>query len=519
MKLKVNSLRKVIGLFSIILWFTYCAGPKKVVEVSERPQLNVPVGVDSSIAKEADSLSKELFVPWDQQQIAEKKKKEAEEKFEMSNKLWDALQMKQDSSTVQPEDTVKAIEKFNEAAKQLIALQKLQKNDRLAEEDIRKQVLGYLESAQRELEESIQLNPFDRQTRLLLSQVYKALAERFLKMAAMEKAATILENLVRLEKDQHGLYGRLAQIYLALKKWDQALENFKRAERVLRETAIFQVPDTVELDSTAIAAALDSSTLFLYVYYQAESNIRMFRSEEALKELRRSLIFARNDGDRNVVKTTIDWIEWDDGNIRASEIRDTLLAKVDNGEYQLAANGFQKLIPMLRTAKALREINWRLALLEYTFLNKEETALQRMQTVVNYFLSDTTGKANEDTLSKEYFKSYGTMSHNQGLKFLSQKKYLTALTYFKQAVSIPWEQRAKSYVELAKLSINNPKRASEFALAAWNEKENLTGEEKQTALKILIEALKRQGQFEKARNYFLEFRKLSQRIKNVNASN
>ena len=485
-------------------WLHNCATQKHTV-YTESDRLEVPAGVDSAVAQVADTLARELFVPWGRQVQAREKAKMAETEVEKSNALWQALTAERDSVKLAPEDTVRAIEKFNQAGKELQQAIQLQKSERADQEEIKKRILAHLEAARRGFEAAIQLNPFDPQTRLWLARVYQMLAQRFLSARHWEKAAEVLENLVRVERGQHGLFGRLAQSYLALERWDRALENFQKAERVLRQTAVFQVPEDRPLQDETVAAALDSATLFLYVFYQGESHIRMFQADSALYHLQRALPMARNANERNSVQSTIDWINWDDGNIAASIMRDSLLAQVDRKEYDKAARGFSGLLANLNSGKAKREINWRLALLEFSFLGQEERALSRMQEVVRFYLADST-VAPGDTMKAEYFDSYGTMCHNMGLQALKDKKYKRALAYFQQSVSIPWKQRAKSQLEIAKLSLNNPRRAHEAAVLAWASRTQLDFDEKKTVLRILVESLKRLGKFAEATDYFREYR-------------
>lgn len=521
MKWRNNKLAFLLYFIIFAYFLNNCASQKPALKATdtETPILAVPAGVDSSIAIKVASMAKELFVPWPQQQRAQQKADSAKSKVEQSDKLWEALLAEEDSLDIAAEDTILAIKKYNEGAKRLKQVSSLQKEDDADKDQIREQVLAHLEGARAGFEEAIMLNPFDRNTRLWLARVYQMLAQRFLFDRYWQKASEILENLVRMERGQHGLYGRLGQCYLSLKKWDDALRNFQKAESVLRNTAIFRVPDDQPIDTPTIAGAIDSSALFIYVYNQAESNIRMYRADSALTPLNRAFNLARNENDRTTVKATMDWVEWDNGNIAASEMRDSLLTLIDEKHYVTAANGFQNLLPDLKTERAQREINWRLALLEFSFLNKQEQALNRMQQVADFYAQDTTGTASADTLKNQYYMSYGTMCHNRGLKALREKKLVQALAYFEQSIFVPWKQRAKSQLEIAKLSIHKASRASEAAFLALADREQLTTQEQLDALKLLIESLKRQGpeKFEEATKYFYEYRELSKQV-NENAA-
>lgn len=505
-----NTLQKIMA-FSILLGISFiiasCAGSKPSMrEMMEKEQLSA-AGVDSSIVAEADSLADDLFVSWERQQLASKKQNQGEAETAESNELWTAFSKAADGGSASPEDTLAAIEEFNKGAEHLLALQELQASDTAIDaDDFRKQSLTHLDSARVYFEQSFLLNPFDTNTRIWLARVYQLLAERFLEDAYMDKAAVMMENLLRVDKGQHGLYGRLGQVYMALERWQKARQNFQSAEDVLQQTAMFMVPEGEMISDSTVEAATDSAAWFLYVYYQAEMDIRLYEAESALASLERASFLSRNPEDSLTIKSTRDWINWDDGNIPASEYRDELQDLVDNDEYEDAAAGYKSLSKRLKTDRARREAEWRLAILEYSHLGKEEQALERLAVVAKYYLDDESGTALADTMYRQYYISYGTMCHNHGLMYLNDKKFRKALAYFKQSCVIPWKQRAKSYLEIAKLSINNPTQAVESAENALAGREELSRDEIKESLRIMVTALKRLGRFEEAAAYFREYR-------------
>ncbi len=498
-----ESMSRVLAIL-LIAFVASCSGSKKVSLAPPPP--TKAVGVDPGVLAEADSIADHLFVSWDRQQLAAEKRLAGEKRIEMSNELWDALEGVGDETSAET-DTVAAVETFNKGARHLLALQKLQDGS-IDEETVRRQSLAHLDSARFHFERALQLNPFDRNTRLWLARVYQMSAERLVDDQHYGIAARFLENLIRMDKGQHGLYGRLGQIYMAMQLWTKALDKFSAAETVLSETAVFDVPDETALNDSSIAAATDSASLFLYVYYQAENHIRLYDTDEALANLTRSEEFARNEEDLATIKSTRDWIGWDDGNIRGAEFRDELLDMVDEERYKDAAKGFDALSKKLTTNRARREIQWRLAILEFTHLEKEEQAMKRMVDIADFYNTDTTGIAQTDTMFSQYFDSYGTMCHNMGLASLKLKKLRKALAYFKQATIVPWKQQAKSHVEIAKLSINNPALAVSSAEKALNLRNQLNGREQEEALRMMVEGLKRLGRFQEATRYYREYRDL-----------
>jgi tetratricopeptide (TPR) repeat protein len=469
--------------------------------------LEVPAGVDTSVALASQSLARELFVDYPLQAKAKQLADSAMIKFERSDRLWQILEGKPDSAVAV--DSVAAIEKFNSAGRNLRRAIELDKKAATANDpaSLRQQSLQAIESARTDFEQALRLNPFDQNTKLWLAKTYQLLAKRFLEEKNYLKAISVLEHLLRMEKDQHALYARLGDCYFEMKKYANALMNFQKAEEVLAATTVFNVPADRELTPPNIAAATDSAAMFLYLYYQGEAHIKMSEATPALAVLRRAMGFAPAPENRAAVEANINWINWDEGNIPASEMRDSLLTMVDGAKYVDAARGFTKLLPELRTSRARREIGWRLATLEYNHLKKEEQALRTMQTVVNAIGGDSAGfKA--DTLYQKYVDSYGAMCFNQGQKMLAAKKFTTALTYFQQSTNLAWNYRAKSYLELGKLSINDPPRAERMAKEALKFSNQLDGREELAALELVTQALKRQGKFTEARQYFEKYREL-----------
>jgi tetratricopeptide (TPR) repeat protein len=481
-------------------------GPKTK---KERPP-EIPAGVDSSTAVAANKFARQIFVEYPLQVKAKQYADSAVVRFERSERIWKILEGRPESSA--NIDPVAAIEQFNTAGRSLrqaVDLDKQAATTPIDAATLRRQSLKALETSRTAFELSLQLNPFDQSTKLWLARTYQLLAKRFLDERNYLKAIGVLEHLVRLEKDQHALYARLGDCYMAMKQYPTALQNFQKAEEVLVATTVFNVPAGNELTVANVAAATDSAARFLYLYYQGEANIKLLDAQGALTALHRAQNYAPTPENRATVEANINWINWDDGNIPASEKRDSLLAWTDAGKYNDAAKGFRKLLPDLRSSRARREIGWRLATLEFNFLQREEEALNTMQTVVKARGSDSLSVI-ADSLYQKYIDSYGAMCFNQGQKMLAAKKFTTALTYFQQAARLDWNYRAKSYLEWSKLAVNDAPRAETLAKEALKYSQQLDPREELAAMELVTQALKRQGKFNEARQYFERYRKLAQ---------
>lgn len=481
-----------------------CAGNFGISKRKSR-NLMTPAGVDSAVAARADSIADHLFVSIDQEQRAETHKRIGKKSTAKSDTLWKYLANEPDPSLrVSGADSLASIEAFNAGAKNLQALAQLESSDRKnsAPNEYKMEVQKLLEEARYHFERALVLNPFDLETKSWLAQVYQSLAVRFLDENDHKQAVNILENLVRLEKGEHSLYARLGESYYALKDWQAAHDNFVLAESVLLQTA------DLDLNLQDAPPSLDNAALFYYVYYQGDTEIKLHDAQRGMANLQRALTYASTEKERADIQSYLDWINWDDGNVEAVELRDQYLALQEQGKYHEAARGFLKLIPELRTRRASDEIIWRLAALEFQFLDRQNEGIERLKHVVQLAEKDASG-APSDSTYKKYFNSYGIMCHNLGLEHHNKNRKF-AFAYFQQAAAIDWEKRAKSFLELAKLSRNQPQMVMENCRQALNAPEQLDHNEQMQAYQLMVEALKRTGKFDEAKRYYAEWVNLRQ---------
>ncbi|MFQ5632467.1 MAG: hypothetical protein ACE5I1_27170, partial [bacterium] len=295
------------------------------------------------------------------------------------------------------------------------------------------------------------------------------------------------------------------ECFANLNAWDRALENYQAAENVLRETAAFAVPDGQPMNNQTIAAALDSSALFLYVYYQMLANMRLHKEDSARAQFTRARELANGQQHYELISFHHDWAKWDGWNLTASEMRDSAEAYISRKDFHEAAESFKLLLKPgnLRTKRARQEIKWRLANLEFSNLNHQDTAIVRMKQIMDFYQVDSTGMvlAKADTLVKEYADAYGVMCYNTGQKALEIPDREKALPYFLQSAAVAWSLQAKAYLEIAKLLLNDPDRATPYALQAYQLQDQLNAGELQDTLRILVQVLRRQRRFAEARKY------------------
>jgi len=365
---------RFIPVFLLLLfWVQACSSTKDItVEPVSVPEsiLLVPSGVDSSIAWMANGLADSAFVSWDNEVISDQLKVEGTASRAQSDSLWALLEMRKDTSDIVLNvDSTQFISSFNEGAESFIEMQKISSESDPSDEEITRyaflldQAIGFFEKA-------LTFNPFDAQTRVLLAQLYSVKAGRLNQADEFEKSITILEKLSRLEKGDHVIFGVLAENYYVLGQYGSAAENYKKAAEVLTETAKL----TENYFDEGSKTIQDSLNLFTYYYYEGQSHLQLFDEFKSREAFLNGNRYASTEEYRDIIEGELNFIDWDEGNIKASFARDSLLKLVNAGQPSNAMKGYRDLLLTLRSKRATDEIDWRIAILEYELGNTEKSA-------------------------------------------------------------------------------------------------------------------------------------------------
>ena len=247
-----------------------------------------------------------------------------------------------------------------------------------------------------------------------------------------------------------------------------------------------------------LLSAQDSLTLFNYSYYYGESSAYLYDTPVAMDALNRAKTYAPGQAELDIVDGVIEWIEWDGGNIRASERRDEL-AFLEGEDLQAAEDGYHDLMAMLQTQSAINEITWKLALVEAN-LQKNESAVSRLKSLVDR-LPETAVDEAENEKVKQYLDAYGTLCYNLATENLRDRRDKRgALTYYLQSASIEWENRSRAFLEAAKILQNNTNEAIRYAEQGLEAKP--TTEDMKSLYALLVSLHRRAGNQSEARRYF-----------------
>ncbi|WP_340106289.1 tetratricopeptide repeat protein [Rhodohalobacter sp. 8-1] len=462
----------------------------------EEPSLFIPAGVDSATAAEAEQIANSSFVSFEEEQRAEQLKMDAEAYRASSDTMWYYLTLNNPNDYfVSQEDSVESIRTFNKGAEFFIELNNLGASSNLPSPELQRRQAEYLNNAIASMEESVTLNPFEGETRYYLAQLYEIKATRLQNNQDYQNAIDVLEKLTRVEKGDPLYFEVLADNYTAVGNYPKAADNFKLAREVKEEISTL----TDFYFENGHISEQDSLDLFLYAYYEGEAYTNYLQAPEALKAFELAKELAPTDEDKEFAEAEIEFINWDNGNIKGSFARDSLVMLVNSERLNAAESGFKELKPSLQTQTARDEVDWRLAVVEYQ-LEKDETAADRLMNLVNRTPTNEDGMPVDSTYI-QYFSDYGLICFNIGQRHLGERDRRTALKYFRQSKKVKGQFRARANLQIADLLQNNISEAINHAKEAENEVQFLNENDTKALYSLLTDLHRRDGNLDEARRY------------------
>ena len=408
--------------------------------------------------------------------------------------LWKYLSANDRSAwTISQEDSLKAIrEYFMNGAKIfrqfMDEYNKIQKG-RLALDEALPKLIQLLEDVKDYFEQAIKINPFDPNIRRGITAVYANLEGYYARKKDDVKQLQMIKNLLVLGPERLrriDLLNRAGNIYFKYKLWNNAKINFQNAV-----AAIFEGEES----------EIDSSRLFNNIYLRGLSQLRLYEDEPALTSFRYARMIAPNDQFYNNLTGYIDFINWDGGNIRASEKYRDAQNLFRERKFDQAEQAYLNLIDMIKTEKAKNQAQRDLARIQFTYLNKRDQAIDRLwHVVVSHPLDSKTGIAIDSTM-KNYWEIYSQMCLNLGIDYFNtNKKY--SFAYLLKASQVESPVRGKAYLNLAMSSTGIPSICLGFCNQALKYRDQLNSEEQKLLYDTLYKAYSMQGNFDEALTWF-----------------
>ncbi len=447
-----------------------------------RPRVHIPPGLDSTTVVVSSRMADGNFVSSRHEKEANELTGFGKQNLARVDEFWAYLELSVKKETAISENEKQQFDReFTQGAQALKYWKSLAKNEQAA-----KAALEQCLIAQHHLEQALRINPFDKNSRMLLSVTYYYLQHHFGLQGNHAKAAEILERLIRIEMGEHELFRLLGENYLAAEKYDLALNSFNKALNVMIKTSFDAPPDT--------------TMIFHYTYAMGDAYARGYDAANAVETLKIAEGFARSQQELSDVDSYLKWIQWDSGNIQASEIWDEVLALETSKEYPEMADACKNLLPILTTTNARISVMHKLAVIEFEVLGEKEIGIERMHKV--YEALSGNGQQLDIPGIRSYLDTYGAMLYRLGIDALERDDKKEALAYYNKAVSFEWDQVAKAYYEIMSLLWNNSEKAISYGEKALAYHDGLSEQQYCNLMSRMTRAHKSAGQYDQARMYF-----------------
>jgi tetratricopeptide (TPR) repeat protein len=401
--------------------------------------------------------------------------------------------------TISKEDSEKAYRTYfvngAKAFRDFTILSQKIETKRATIQDIADDLIKCLSQARGEFEKGIKLDPFNNYLRTAITAVYLNLDPLLAYKNDNPNRLQILFNKIYLETDplkKADLYNKIGKIYFNYKSWEKARDNFQLA-----------VANIFEGEVTDI----DTAKLFDNIYYRGYSHLKLYEDEPALTSFENASMIAPTEDQKKDLARWIDYINWDKGNIHASEQYQNAKAFYAEKKYDDAERAYLDLIQIVQTEHARDEIAYRLSMVQFNNLDKKPEAIQRLWNVVKTFsLDETTGVPNEPTQA-EYWESYCKMCLNLAANsFYEDKK--TAFIYFQKASQIESSIRGNAFLNLAIMSLNNPELCLNFCDRSFSYIDRLNESDKKMLYNTYYRAYQQKGNFDEAMKWFKKFNEI-----------
>lgn len=488
-------LQKIGNLFLVVLLITIilasCSTTRYSLSVFNNNS-NYPVGVDSLIVTQSDSIIKHLFVDFADKQKAAKLAVQAQQALRQADSFWQQLkEMRKDSTEpeLMSDDADSAV------------------NSSVESSDLNDKITRNLAIAEKKYLQAIKLDPFPMNIKDGLARTYQLWAKVEKEEFYFERALSIFKDMIKYEQGEHILFFNIGECYFHLDKWDKALDNYRQAEQVLLATTFYE--DSVLLE-TPSNDSLKQDLHFNYLYSQAVCLARMYKANEALSVIKTANQIAPTPERKKIAERFEDWLNWDNGNIHAAEERNVILELIKNKKYKEAVSRFEKLKNQLTDPLAIDEIEWRIAGLEFNYLNKKQDACNRLLSIIKKNKKAFYDNAQLKTIYDKYVNDCGIMHYHLGMDYIQDTDYKKAQKFMAQGAKLDWYGRYKCQLELARLTRHDPKTSLEIIDEVLLDRDNLTDNEKLAALEIKLIALRKLGpQFlNETKRVYLQIREL-----------
>jgi len=454
----------------LLVIFIGCSGSKRLADTPlitiDKKDFRIPAGVDSSVAYNSKMKAERLFVNTKREQIADSLNKNFFDYLRITEELYNLLEKKK-------EEFKKIRQEFRESTKNFsgqntLSLEEKRKYEKafeqIAEDSLTISIVTslldyYLNYCSENFQQAYKLNPFDLNILINTAICDWDRGLIFKDTLANRSAIQSLMKVLNYNRGVASVYKEIGKNYFEMKNWKRAHEYLSKAQQIYVLTSIFDNPnpDTSEMHKKGnIPLYVKPEEYYDYLLRKGRAEIKVYEADSALATLEMALYLAPSKQDSSLIKYLVnEWIKWDDGNIYAAEQKAIIEDSLIHGKYEWAKNAYIRLLPQLKTKEARDNITWRLARVEFSYLEQPEQAADRLYNLV--INADTSKnktnvyKAPADSLYKVYFKDCGEVLFGLGNKYRDEGIYDKARQYFRKDTTFEWAGRGKAFLPLAQL--------------------------------------------------------------------
>jgi|GEM_PF-1805615 len=358
-------------------------------------------------------------------------------------------------------------------------------------------LIGLLEQVKDYFEEGLRLNPFENYLRTGITTTYSYLERSYAFQKEPTKRLQMLHNLVYLKpepKDQLYLCNNIGVIYRQFEIWEQARDYFQVAV-----AAIFEGDES----------AIDTTKLFENLVGRGDAQFHLYEAEPALTSFTYARMIAPNENLYNQLTASINFINWDGGNIRASEKYNEARSLSNEKKYKEAEIVFLELLGTVTTEKATNEAQFALARMQFYQLGKKDDGIDRLWNLVNKYPLDPNSPAPIDSTAQYLWEQYSQMCLRIGVDYFNTDKRASFTYFFKAAQIEASSSKGQAFLNLARMSYQNPQLCLNYCMRALDYQDRLDQEEKKYLYQTIYQAYLKQGDFDQALEWFKKYYEMS----------
>ena len=447
-------------------------------------------GVDSTVARAADTLGKAALISAQAQAEHTKAMESAFDLAQLADSLLGAAVFRASSDSLQeqkgtPRDATAA---YNEGAEAL--------NEFSAASDSA-QAATLLERAATRFREALQADPHDTDALYWLARVYEIQADAFSKAGSLQDALGVLQKLVALQGHREDYVALLAEAHERFGTRDGGL-----AAGTLWARAAQLAIDDAALDPDGLVQ-VDSSLVFAHYARSSRAFVQARRGTLAQRALGRAVDYVTSTEDSLFVASEQSWLTWDGGNLDSRLRFDSLLTLGEEAPGQ-AADGLQELLANTQSEAARLDVQHELALHWYR-TDQWEEAIGMLSSV--FQRAQELGVLSGERMAR-IREDYGTVAFNVAMAQRARGELRAALGYLLQSEATGFSQSARAALEVSRLLTNDIEAAIDAGLRAEAQMAGLLLEDQQALLRHLVELYRRAGDREQAAEYVAKYRRL-----------